>query len=85
MIAKFSYALCALTSIVCAILLLRGYISSRARLILWVALCFVCLAINNILLVIDKATPEYDLSVLRSIPVLVGLGLLLYGMVWESK
>ena len=33
--ATLVYALCALTSLACAVLLLRGYLSSRARLLLW--------------------------------------------------
>lgn len=35
------YVLRALTTLVCAILLTRGYIRSRARLLLWSALCFI--------------------------------------------
>ena len=45
------YVLCALTSIACAVLLLRGYFRTRVRLLLWSGLCFVGLALNNALLV----------------------------------
>jgi hypothetical protein len=79
------YALCALTSLVCAILLLRGYRRSRSRLLLWSGLCFAFLALNNIILVIDvRILPERDLSVARSLPALIGIALLVYGLVWES-
>lgn len=79
------YTLCALTSLVCAVLLLRSYRRSRVRLLLWSGLCFVCFALNNVLLVVDvRMLPEQDLSVVRSLPSLVGIALLLYGLVWES-
>ena len=40
LMATLVYALCALTSLACAVLLLRGYASSRVRLLLWSGLCF---------------------------------------------
>ncbi|HEX2207309.1 MAG TPA: DUF5985 family protein [Longimicrobium sp.] len=84
--ATLVYALCALTSAACAVLLLRGYASSRARLLLWSGLCFVGLATNNLLLLIDKrVVPTLDLSLWRSLPALAGLALLLYGLVWETR
>ena len=79
------YALCALTSIACAALLLRGYATSRVRLLLWGGLCFAGLALNNVLLFIDLGlVPAIDLSVWRSIPTLAGLILLIYGLVWDA-
>ncbi|MEO7457692.1 MAG: DUF5985 family protein [Gemmatimonadaceae bacterium] len=81
----FVYPLCALTSFVCAVMLLRGYRRSRARLLLWSGLCFACFTVNNILLFIDmRILLERDLSVLRTLPSLLGMGLLLYGLIWES-
>jgi hypothetical protein len=78
------YALCALTSVLCAVLLLRGHRRSRSRLLLWSGLCFGFLALNNVILIIDvRILPERDLSVARSLPALVGIALLLYGLVWE--
>ena len=83
--ALLVYVLCGLTSLACAVLLLRGYRRSGARLLLWSGLCFACFAVNNVLLVIDvRMMPEHDLSVLRSLPLLLGIALLLYGLVWES-
>lgn len=79
------YVLCALTSLLCAWLLLRGFQRSRSRLLLWSGLCFVGFFINNVLLVVDlRIFPERDLSLIRTVPVLVGLVLLIYGLVWES-
>jgi hypothetical protein len=84
--ATLVYALCALTSLACAVLLVRGYLGSRARLLLWSALCFVGLALNNVLLFIDmRIVPEIDLSAWRSIPAVVGVALLIYGLVWDAE
>lgn len=80
------YILCALTSFACGTLLLRGYRRSGARLLLWSGLCFACFALNNVLLIIDvRVVAEHDLSVLRTLPSLVGVALLLYGLVWDAK
>jgi hypothetical protein len=84
--ATLVYALCAATSVACAVLLLRGYRSSRTALLLWSGLCFAGLAANNVLLLIDKRmVPAMDLSLVRSLPALAGVALLLYGLVWETR
>jgi len=78
--------LCLVTSTACAVLLLRGYWRSGVRLLFWGGLCFVGLAINNLLLVIDvRVVPETDLSVWRTLPALLGVAILLYGLIWETK
>ena len=83
--ALIVYALCALASLICAVMLLRGYQRTRVRLLLWSGLCFAAFALNNVLLIIDvRILIERDLSVVRSLPSLVGIALLLYGLVWES-
>jgi hypothetical protein len=80
------YILCAATSTLCAILLIRGYRQSRARLLLWSAACFIGLALNNILLVINVGfVPSVDLAVWRILPAIAGAGALLYGLVWETR
>jgi hypothetical protein len=81
--AAVVYLLCALTSLGCAVLLLRGYRRSRARLLLWSGLCFAGLFLNNALLVLSTRVGA-DLSVVRSFPAVVGVALLLYGLVFES-
>lgn len=84
--ATLVYALCALTSLACAVLLLRGYLRSRARLLLWSGLCFAGLAANNVILLVDKrVVPAVDLSLWRSLPALAGVAVLLYGLVWETR
>lgn len=80
------YALCALTSLGAAVLLLRGYRRSRVPLLLWTGICFVFLALNNLLLFIDlRVLPETDLSVVRTVPAVIGVALLLYGLIWEMR
>ena len=80
------YALCALTSIACAALLLRAWMRTRVRLLFWSGLCFVGLALNNTLLFIDvRMLPQTDLSVVRTIPALLGAAILIFGLVWESR
>jgi hypothetical protein len=80
------FALCAFTSLLCAILLWRGYRNSRQRLLMWSALCFTGLFLNNLMLLVDvRIVPELDLSVWRSLPALAGIACLLYGLIWESE
>jgi heme/copper-type cytochrome/quinol oxidase subunit 4 len=80
------YILCALTSLACAILLLRTYKHSQVRLLFWCGLCFVGLALNNVLLFFDlKVFPQTDLFLLRSLPALVGVLLLIYGLIWDAE
>jgi hypothetical protein len=86
MLTNAIYVLCALTSGLCAVLLLRGYRETGARLLLWSGLCFVGLALNNVLLIVDlRFVPDVDLSIWRQVPAVAGIGLLLYGLIWETR
>jgi hypothetical protein len=83
--AETVYALCALTSILCAVLLLRGYLANRAGLLLWSSLCFAGLALNNVLLFTDLVMfPAIDLSLWRSGIALAAMAALLIGLVREA-
>lgn len=85
-VAGIVYLLCALTSLTCAVLLLRGYRRSGARLLLWSGLCFIGFFLNNVLLFVDlRVVPDVDLAVIRLLPALVGIGMLLYGLIWEGQ
>ncbi|UJR81701.1 DUF5985 family protein [Sandaracinus amylolyticus] len=80
------YLLCAATSLICAVLLVRGYRASRTRLLLWSSICFVSLALNNILLFVDFLLgPNYDLSLWRTAIAALGMAMLVYGLVWEAR
>ena len=84
--AEGVYILCAVTSTVCAVLLLRGYRSSRTKLLFWSGLCFAGLAINNVLLFIDLVVvPTVDLEPLRSSIALIAMMVLIFGLICESK
>ena len=86
MIGLIVYGLCVITSAICATLLLRGYFRNRVPLLLWSGLCFAGLTLNNLLLFIDvHVVPMIDLSAWRTLPALIGVLLLLYGMIWETR
>lgn len=80
------YVLSALTSLLCAVLLLRAYAAGRARLLLWSGVCFLWFAANNVLLFVDlELVPDTDLSLARSGTALVGALTLLVGLIWEDS
>ena len=84
--AEAVYLLCAVTSSLCALLLLRAYARTGTRLLMWSGLCFLGLALNNALLVVDLIiVPHTDLSTWRLVPAVLGVALLLYGLIWESE
>ncbi len=84
--ASVVYALCTLTSGLCAVLLLRGYLASRARLLLWSCLSFIGLTCNNLLLFIDLVlVPTQDLSLYRNLTAAIAVMILLFGLIWDSK
>ena len=84
--AEFVYALCAMTSVVCAVLLVNGYRRSKVGLLFWSGLCFAGLAVNNLLLFVDLvAVPSMDLALPRSGVALAAVMVLLYGLVRESR
>ena len=85
--ASAVYLLCALTAIVCAWLLMQAYFArGRYRLLLWSGLCFVGLAANNLLLVVDKLLlPAIDLSLARTAVALLALSVLIYGLVMDAE
>ena len=80
------YSLCALTSIMCLVLLWRSWRESGARLLFWSALCFAALSVNNVLLVLDNLVfVNVSLGMPRLLAALVAVLLLLFGLVWEEE
>jgi hypothetical protein len=70
----------------CAWLLFRGYRASRSNLLFWASLCFIGLALNNVLLCVDLiVVPEVDLFTWRTAPALAGMVVLLYRLIWNSR
>jgi hypothetical protein len=79
------FILCTATSAACALMLARGYVKNRTRLLLWSSICFVGFAANNLLLLLDLwLVPTMDLSLWRSAAALAGVCVLLYGLVWDT-
>lgn len=77
--------LAVLTCLACTVLLFRGYAHSGMRLLLWSALCFVFLTVNNLLLFFDLVVfVDLDLRPFRLVTALIGLLFLLYGFIFES-
>ncbi len=86
MFAALIYLLCALASFACMLLLARAYRRTRAWLLLWSAICFVGLAINNLLLFVDLVVlPQIDLSLPRILASFGGVAALIAAMVRESE
>lgn len=84
--AEVVYVLAAVTSAACAFLLLRSYARTQVRLLLWSGIAFVGFTLNNILVYVDIVVlpPQFDLSIWRLLPTLVGLMLFCYGLIWEA-
>jgi hypothetical protein len=86
MIQGLVYALCMLTALMCAWLLLQAYQRTHYRLLFWCSLYFSIAALNNVFLVADKVMfPEVDLTVYRYLVALVGLLVLLPGLILERE
>lgn len=80
------YILSALISLMCSVLLLRGYGDNKVRLLLWGGVCFGCLAAYNVFLFVDYIVlPDVDLAVPRELTALAGIALLLYGLIWDTR
>ena len=80
------YILCMLTSLACAGLLVRSYLATHHRLLFWSGLCFVGLAISNLMLVIDLMVfPDIDMSSWRLAISTGATALLVFGLIWEEK
>jgi hypothetical protein len=80
------YVVTILTTLLCAILLLRAWFRVRNRLLLWSSLCFVGLTIDNILVLGDMVLfPSIDLYTYRLASAAISISLLLFGLIWERQ
>ena len=83
--AKLVFLLCTFTAFACAWMLARAYLRTRARLLMWSALCFAGLTLNNVLLVLDRLVfTSVDLSTWRLVIALAAVLLLVTGQVLED-
>jgi hypothetical protein len=78
------FVLCALTSLACAWLLWRAWQSARAPLLLGALLCFIGLAINNLVLLVDVVFVSDNHFEWRGIPTVVGLAALMVTIIRET-
>jgi len=78
------YALCLATSAACAWLLGRTYRRTGVRLLLWSALCFVLLALNNLFVILDLLViHQVDLGLIRVSLSVAAVSVLLFGFIWK--
>jgi hypothetical protein len=80
------YLLGTVTTLACAVLLLRGYFRGNSRLLLWSALCFLGLAVSNLLVFVDLVLlPNVDLYFWRLLSAAIAMMMLMYGLIWEGE
>jgi predicted lysophospholipase L1 biosynthesis ABC-type transport system permease subunit len=80
------YILGMLVALACGALLFRGYLRGRQKLLLWSSLCFLGLAVSNLLVFLDLVMfPDKDLYLWRLTAAAVGMMFLLYGLIWEGE
>jgi hypothetical protein len=80
------YILGTIVTLLCGVLLLRGYARGKRALLLWSGLCFLGLAVSNFLIFVDLVMlPNVDLYLWRLITAAVSMLLLLYGLIWEGE
>lgn len=83
--AEAIYLLCAVTSLVAALLLRRQYEARRTPLLLWSCIAFFGLALNNMLVFVDFALMTgTDLALARALAGVAAILTLLYGLIWEA-
>ena len=78
------YILGVLVTATCSVLLLRAYANVGKRLLLWSGICFLGLAVSNLLVFLDIVVfPQVDLYFWRLTSAAVSMLVLLYGLIWE--
>ena len=54
--------------------------------LLWTGVGFVGLCLNNVVLIIDRLVlPDIDLTVARTLPIVLGMAVMVFGLIWEEK
>lgn len=79
------YLLCMISSVICLLLLARGYGRTRVKFLFWTALCFVGYAVNNLFLFLDVVMfPTANLMFARNLSTALALAVLFYALIWET-
>jgi hypothetical protein len=80
------YLLCVFTSALCAWLLVSAYLRRRQSMLLWSAVCFSLLAVNNLLVFADLILlPEFNLSLARLLTALAAGIVMLGSFIWGME
>ena len=76
------YILCAVTSLGCAVLLLRGSLRTHNGLLFLSSLCFFAMTANNVLLYVNFILlPDVDILIFARLAAVVGVVLLNVGLI----
>ncbi|MEZ0393332.1 MAG: DUF5985 family protein [Pseudobdellovibrionaceae bacterium] len=80
------YILCGITSLTCAVLLYRSYRVNRNPFTFWTAIAFGFFTLNNLFVGLDFVVfpTAFDLSLFRTVPLFLGVLVLVCGLIWES-
>jgi hypothetical protein len=84
--AEIVYIMCAVMSIACTLMLMRGYRMSKSHLLLWSSFCFAGLAFSNLVLFVDMVIlPQVNIGGMfwRNFLSAISGSLLLFGLIWE--
>lgn len=80
------YLLCIVASAACVALMIRSYVRTRMRLLLWCAGCFAFLCINSMLVMVDIYwPPSGNLLPWRQASSLAAVAVLIHGFLWETE
>jgi hypothetical protein len=80
------YMLGSVTTLLCGILLIRGYSRTGMKLLLWSGICFSILCLSNLLILVDLVLfPDVDLYLWRLGSAALAMMILLYGLIWEGE
>jgi hypothetical protein len=83
--AETVYIVCAVTSLLCSVLLLKRYGQSRSGLLLWSGVAFLCLTVAGILLFVDLViVRQVDLMMYRNLATLAGVLVLLSALIADT-
>jgi hypothetical protein len=80
------YILCALTCLLCTVLLLRRWKTTGLGLLFWSGICFLTLTVANVLLFVDRIiVPASDLATLRNSITLLAILFMLVGLIMGRR
>ncbi len=79
------YVLGVATCLACTLLLARGYLRTRVRLLMWCCVFFAALTVDNLVLFFDLSVfPQIDLAPWRNSATFFGLASMIFGLAWEG-